>query len=85
VSGYAMASESWLDGQLQNATSAGTYQSTLLSNSTTALSNSTGVNLDDEMSQMLDLENSYAASSKLLTTINTMFSDLTAAINPVAT
>lgn len=84
VGGYAMASASWLNGQLQNATSESSYQSTLLSNSTTALSNVTGVNLDDEMSQMLDLENSYAASSKLLTTINSMFVDLTNAINPVA-
>lgn len=84
VSGYAMASASWLNGQLQSATSESSYQSTLLSNSTTALSNVTGVNLDDEMSQMLDLENSYSASSKLLTTINQMFADLTNAINPTA-
>ncbi len=53
----------------------------LLSTSTTALSNSTGVNLDDEMSQMLDLENSYSATAKLLTTINNMFSDLVNDIN----
>ena len=82
IAGYAMASASWLEAARQNASSESTYQSTLLGNSTTALSNVTGVNLDDEMSQMLDLENSYAASSKLLTTINTMFADLTAAINP---
>ncbi len=82
VSGYAAASASWLEAERQTASSEGTYQSTLLSNSTTALSNSTGVNLDDEMSQMLDLENSYGATAKLLTTINNMFSALTAAINP---
>ena len=84
VSGYAADSASWLETQRQNASSESTYQSTLLSNSTTALSNATGVNLDDEMSQMLDLENSYGATAKLLTAVNNMFADLTAAINPVA-
>lgn len=81
VGSYAAASASWLETQRQSASSESTYQSTLLSNSTTALSNSTGVNLDSEMSQMLDLENSYSASAKLLSTINTMFADLTTAIN----
>lgn len=84
VAGYAAASVSWLEAQRQSASSESTYQSTLLSNSTTALSNATGVNLDNEMSQMLDLENSYSATAKLLNTINNMFSALTAAINPVA-
>jgi flagellar hook-associated protein 1 len=81
LSGYAAASVSWLDAEQQNVKSESAYQSTLLSTSTTALSNSTGVNLDDEMSQMLDLENSYSATAKLLTTISNMFSDLTTAIN----
>ncbi|MGP8233432.1 MAG: flagellar hook-associated protein FlgK [Methylovirgula sp.] len=81
LAGYAAASVSWLDVQQQDVSSESAYQSTLLSTSTTALSNSTGVNLDDEMSQMLDLENSYSATAKLLTTISGMFSDLTTAID----
>ncbi len=68
VGGYAIASASWLETQRQSASSESTYQSTLLSSSTTALSNTTGVNLDDEMSKMLDLENTYSATAKLLTT-----------------
>ena len=32
------------------------------------------------MSQMLNLENSYQASAKLITTINTMFSSLLQAV-----
>jgi flagellar hook-associated protein 1 FlgK len=83
VAGYATNSASWLETQRQSASSESTYQSTLLSSSTTALSNATGVNLDEEMSHMLDLENSYSASAKLLSTINTMFSDLNASINPM--
>lgn len=85
LSGYAAASVSWLDAEQQNVTSESAYQSTLLSTSTTALSNTTGVNLDDEMSQMLDLENSYSASAKLLTTISSMFADLANAIDQATT
>jgi flagellar hook-associated protein 1 FlgK len=81
LAGYAAASVSWLGAEQQNVNSESAYQSTLLSTSTTALSNSTGVNLDNEMSQMLDLENSYSATAKLLTTISNMFSALTSAIN----
>ena len=81
LAGYAAASVSWLDAEQQNVKSESAYQSTLLSTSTPALSNATGVNLDDEMSQMLDLENSYSASAKLLTTISNMFAALTNAIN----
>lgn len=84
VTGYAAASAAWLEAQRQTAASESSYQSTLLSNTTTALSNATGVNLDNEMSKMLDLENSYSATAKLLNTINNMFSALNAAINPVA-
>lgn len=81
LAGYSQASISWLDAEQQSVANESAYQSTLLSTSTTALSNATGVNLDDEMSQMLDLENSYSASAKLLTTINGMFADLLNAID----
>jgi flagellar hook-associated protein 1 len=81
LAGFTQASVSWIDAEQQSVASESAYQSTLLSTSTTALSNSTGVNLDNEMSQMLNLENSYSASAKLLTTINNMFGDLVAAID----
>ena len=77
---YAAASVSWLEAERSSVSSQSGYQSTLLSTATTALSNATGVNINDQMSQMLDLENSYAASAKLLTSINNMFNDLTTAI-----
>lgn len=76
LSNYATASVSWLEAQRSDASSAGTYQSTLLSQATTALSNTTGVNIDSQMSQMLQLENSYQASAKLMSTIHTMFGTL---------
>lgn len=74
LSAYASASVGWLESARSNASSASTYQSTLLGAAKTALSNATGVNLDAEMSKMLDLEQSYSASAKLITTIDGMFS-----------
>jgi flagellar hook-associated protein 1 FlgK len=73
---YANASVSWLQGENQNANSASSYQNALATQATSALSNATGVNLDAEMTNMLNLENSYASTAKLLTTVNSMFSAL---------
>ena len=46
----------------------------------TALSNAVGVNLDDEYAQQLQLEQSYQASSKLITVVNSMFQTLLDAV-----
>ena len=76
IADYANASVSWLQGENQQANSASSYQSALATQATSALSNATGVNLDAEMTNMLNLENSYALTAKLLTTVNSMFSAL---------
>jgi flagellar hook-associated protein 1 len=73
---YANASVSWPQGQNQQASDSSSYQSALATQATSALSNATGVNLDAEMTNMLNLENSYASSAKLLTTVTSMFSAL---------
>ena len=73
---YANASVSWVQSGSQQASNAADYQNALATQASSALSNATGVNLDQEMTTMLSLENSYAASAKLLTTVNTMFSAL---------
>ncbi len=77
---YTAASASWLDGQYQSASNDATYQSTLSTQASQALSNATGVNIDSQMSQMLDFENSYQASAKLISTINSMFGSLLQAV-----
>jgi flagellar hook-associated protein 1 FlgK len=77
---YASASVSWLEAARSSVSSQSTYQSARLSTASTALSNATGVNIDDQMSQMLDLERSYSASAQLLTSINTMFKSLVTAL-----
>ena len=76
VTGFAASSVSWLSATYQNATNQSTYQTTLASQTSQSLSSETGVNLDDQMSQMLDLENSYQASSKLISTIDNVFNTL---------
>ena len=77
---YASASVSWLQGQYQQASTQSDYQSAVATQASAALSNATGVNLDTEMNTMLNLENSYSATAKLLTTVNGMFASLLAVI-----
>ena len=77
---YASASVGWLQGQYQQATSQSDYQNAVATQASAALSNATGVNLDSEMNTMLNLENSYSATAKLLTTVNAMFASLLAVV-----
>lgn len=80
LSAFASSSIAWLEQARNSAASEQEYRTTLLDRSTDALSNITGVNLDEEMTNLLDLERSYQASSKLLTTIDQMFDALLAAV-----
>ncbi|GGE19810.1 hypothetical protein GCM10011390_43840 [Aureimonas endophytica] len=77
---FASSSVSWLAEQRSKATTATDYKQTLLDQTKATLSNETGVNLDTESLKMLDLERSYQASSKVLTTINEMLKTLMEAI-----
>ncbi len=77
---YANASVSWLQAQNQQASNHVDYQNSLVTQATAALSNTTGVSLDTEMTNMLNIENTYTTTAKLLTTVNDMF---TALINAV--
>ncbi len=79
LSDYASSSVSWLQGQSSQYSSSASYQSSLVTQAQAALSNTTGVNLDTEMTNMLTIENSYTTTAKLLTTVNTMFQSLLSA------
>ena len=46
------------------------------SQTSSALSSATGVNLDEQLSLMLDLEHSYQSSAELMSTVNGMFTAL---------
>ena len=77
---FAGSSVSWLESQRKSASDESTYSQTLLERSAEALSNVNGVNMDDEMSFMLQVERTFSASSKLIATIDEMLRQLLAAV-----
>ena len=77
---FASSSTSWIENQRKTADDNATYQNTLLDRSTAALSNVSGVNMDDEMSLMLQVERTYSASSKIISTVDEMLQSLLAAV-----
>jgi flagellar hook-associated protein 1 FlgK len=77
---YANASVSWLQAANQQASNRVDYQNSVVSQATAALSNATGVSLDTEMTNMLNIENSYTTTAKLLTTVDDMFTALMNAV-----
>ena len=72
----AAASAGWLEAQRKDASTDASYQKTLLSRANEALSNTAGVNGDDETALALQLERSYSASAKLITVVNDLLKTL---------
>ena len=79
LAGFASSSVGWLQETRQTARDEASYRGALAERTTDALSRETGVNLDEEMINLLDLERSYQASSRLLATIDAMYGSLFAA------
>lgn len=77
---YATGSVGWLEQLISESAAAGDNKQARLTRVTEALSNTTGVSLDEEMSLMLDLEQSYKASSKLVATVDEMIQALLASV-----
>lgn len=77
---FAGSSVSWLESQRKSAGDESTYSQTLLERSAEALSNVNGVNMDDEMSFMLQVERTFSATSKLIATVDEMLRQLLAAV-----
>ncbi|QKC88853.1 flagellar hook-associated protein FlgK [Mesorhizobium sp. NZP2234] len=80
VSDYAANSIGWLQGMRQQASTAANAKEALAQRSSEALSNATGVNVDQEMSLLLDLEHTYQASARMMKTVDDM---MTALLNAV--
>jgi flagellar hook-associated protein 1 FlgK len=76
LAGFASSSAAWLQEMRKNTTADADYKNALLQRSSEALSNATGVNLDEEMTLLLELERSYQASTRLITTIDNMLGSL---------
>jgi flagellar hook-associated protein 1 len=81
---FASSSASWIEDQRKSADAGVQYQNTLLDRSNAALSNVNGVNMDDEMSFMLQVERTYSASAKLISTVDSMFNNLLATVGTTA-
>ena len=73
---FSSSSVSWLQELRKTATSEADYTSTMYQRASEALSSATGVNLDEEMALLLELERSYEATSRLISTIDGMFRSL---------
>jgi flagellar hook-associated protein 1 FlgK len=80
LSVFAAGSVGWLQETRKSAAAEADYSVALLSRATESLSNATGVNLDEEMTIMLELERSYQASAKLISAIDALFDTLLAAV-----
>ncbi|QFU17653.1 flagellar hook-associated protein FlgK [Microvirga thermotolerans] len=80
VANFAVSSAGWLEGNRKTASTNVDYQMTLLSHASEALSNATGVNMDDETALMLQLEKSYSASAKLISVVDEMLQTLLNAV-----
>ncbi|HEX2841754.1 flagellar hook-associated protein FlgK [Hyphomicrobium sp.] len=77
---YSATSVGWLEEQRKVADDGLQYQSTLYQRSFDSFTRITGVNLDEELSLMLELERSFQTSSKLISVVDSMYSALIGAI-----
>lgn len=73
---YAQNSVGWLEQYRSDATTASENTTAALSRSTEAYSNETGVNLDEELTLLLDIEQSYKAATKILNAVDEMLKSL---------
>ncbi len=73
---FSTDSIGWVEEYRSDATTASENTSAMLIRSEEAYSNATGVNLDEELILLLDIEQSYKAASKLLSTIDEMLAAL---------
>lgn len=77
---YATGSVGWLEQLISESADAKENKDAQLTRVNEALSNTTGVSLDEEMALMLELEQSYKASSKLVATVDEMIQALLASV-----
>jgi flagellar hook-associated protein 1 FlgK len=80
LANFASGSAGWLQEARKSAAADASYSTALLSRATESLSNASGVNLDEEMTIMLEVERSYQASAKLMSAIDALFDTLLATV-----
>jgi len=77
---FAERSIAWLETHHQQTSSQVEYHKTMFVRAAESLSNQTGVNSDEELALMLQLEQSYGASARIISVIGRMMDDLLAAV-----
>ncbi len=80
VADFSSQSVGWLQGERQATSSGAEYARALLQRSQDALAKVAGISIDDEMTQLLELERTYQASSKLIAAVDSMFDALMQAV-----
>jgi flagellar hook-associated protein 1 FlgK len=76
IESYASSSVGWMEENRQSAATAQEYSTTVLERASYSLTSVIGVNLDYEMSILLDLEHSFQATSRLISAIDSMYASL---------
>lgn len=77
---FASRIAGWIEGSRQKAQSESEGASAAQARTNESLQRVTGVSIDQEMAQLLDLEKSYQASSKIVSVIDSMLSSLFEAV-----
>ncbi|WOS63377.1 flagellar hook-associated protein FlgK [Sinorhizobium fredii] len=77
---FAASSIGWFEQIRSAASTADDNKTALLARTQEALGNVTGVSIDEELSLLLDLEQSYKASAKLISTVDAMMASLLEAV-----
>jgi len=80
VTDFASTSVGWLQEQRRTASSDLEFRQTVQERSSDSLNQLTGVNLDYEMTLLQDIERSYQATSRLISTIDSMYQSLLQAV-----
>lgn len=76
LTGFSANAINWLESERKSAAGAAEVKSALMMRTEEALSNFSKVNIDEEMTLMLELEQSYAASAKMMQMIDEMLETL---------
>lgn len=77
---FAASSIGWFEQIRSGASTADDNKAALLARTQEALGSVTGVSIDEELSLLLDLEQSYKASAKLISTVDAMMASLLEAV-----
>lgn len=80
LSSFAKDSLAWMGDLVKSSKADNEYNSTMFQHTDQMLSNAVGVNKDGEYSMIIDIEQSYSASAKLMAAVGKMMDDLLAAV-----